>query len=391
MLGGSEYRSVYVGQLDGTAATRVLTDADAGPSYAASGHLVYVRQTALYAQPFDPVRLTVTGDPFALAQQVATGPNMAAVSVSATGVIAYRTGTAVGRHRFIWVDRAGKEIGRVGDSGFFIDPSVSPDGKHLALTASVADAPGIWLLDIERSQLTQFAPSGSFPVWSADGTQIVFSRDSASSSAVNDLYLKPVTGAGREQLLLATPQIKAPMDWSPDGRFVLFRSVEAKTGNDLFAMSVQERKPFAVAQTYADEREGQFSPDGKWIALVSNDSGGPDVYVQPFPGPGSRKSITSNGGGQPRWRRDGRELFYVSPAGELMAVTIDVDAKSGDLHASAPQPLFTANVGAAVQRNNRQQYVVSTDGQRFLVNAIVEETATPISVILNWRGRAERP
>jgi dipeptidyl aminopeptidase/acylaminoacyl peptidase len=208
----------------------------------------------------------------------------------------------------------------------------------------------------------------------------VFSAN--QGSRVNDLFVKPVTGAGREELLLETPQIKAAMDWSADGKFVLYRTVSSKTGNDLFALAMDEHKAFAVSQTDFDERDGQFSPDGRWVAFVSNESGRPEVYVQPFPGPGRKQSISSNGGGQPRWRRDGKELFYLALDGRMMAVAIDIAGRQ--VVGSAPVALFAANVGAAVQTNNRQQYEVSADGQRFLLNTLVEEAAAPITLILNW-------
>jgi Tol biopolymer transport system component len=379
---GSEYRSVFVGQLDAIETKRLLSDADAGAVYAASGHLFYVRQDTLFAQPFDSARLELAGDPVPIAQPVASGPNMVALSASAAGPVAYRAGSGVSRRQLVWLDRSGNLIERIGDSGFFLDPALSHDGGTVAIRQDVDGLPGISLLDTKRGTSRRFTSGGgSFPVWSPDDSSILFSAN-YRDTGVNDLYLKPVTGAGREELLLSTPQIKAAMDWTSDGRYALYRIA----GNDLLAVSLGDRKSFPVAQTAFDERDGQFSPDGRWIAFVSNESGRFEVYVQPFPGPGQKVSISSNGGGQPRWRRDGNELFYIALDGQLMAVPLTLAANGQAIEGGAPVRLFAANVGAAVQSNNKQQYMVSPDGQRFLLNTILEEAASPITVILNWTG-----
>jgi Tol biopolymer transport system component len=323
----------------------------------------------------------VNGDPIPIAQEIASGPNMVAVSASATGHVAYRTGAGVARRQLVWVDRSGKPIDSIGESGYLLDPVLSPDETTVALRRDDNGGNAVWLLDTKRGVFQQFASPGGYPVWSPDGSRILFSGFQKGNL---DLYLKPFTGAGREELLLATAQIKVATDWSRDGRFVLYRSAEPQTGRDLFAMSLGDRKVVPVAQTPFDEREAQFSPDGRWIAFVSNESGRPEVYVQPFPGPGKKQSISSNGGGQPRWRRDGTELFYVALDGQLMAVPMNRSARGDAIAGDAPVPLFPANVGGAVQSNNRQQYMVSADGQRFLMNTILEEAASPITLLLNW-------
>jgi Tol biopolymer transport system component len=388
VIGGSQYGSVQVGQLDSTETKQLLTNADAGAIYAA-GHLFYLRQQTLFAHPFDPVRLEVTGSPVPIAQQIAMGPSIAALSVSAAGTVAYRNGAATGRRQLAWFDRTGKQIERVGESSFFRDPALSSDGSYVALSRQIDGNPGIWLVDAKRGVLREFTSGGAFvfPTWSPDGSRIVFSSTQQQRNVL-DLFVKPVTGAGREELLLETPQMKAPQDWSPDGRFIVFRSVDPKTGNDLLAISLDDRKPFSIAQTSFDEREGQFSPDGKWVAFVSNESGRYEIYVQAFPVPGHKISISSTGGVQPRWRRDGKELFYLALDGQLMAVSIQITA-NGELVGRAPMPLFATNIGGSVQTNNRQQYDVSADGQRFLMNTILEEAAAPITLVLNWHAPAK--
>ena len=264
-------------------------------------------------------------------------------------------------------------------------PSLSPDGRRVALARTVARNTDVWILDLERSLFSRFtfdAAVDAWPVWSPDGPNIAFN---SNRSGVYDLYQKSATGVGSDELLLATPQNKGPVDWSPDGRFLLYRSPGATTGFDLWALpTFGDRKPFVVVQTNFEDRDGQFSPDGKWIAYQSNESGQTQVLVQPFPGPGGKLQVSADGGAQVRWRADGRELFYVSPDGRLMAVPIRPAADRRSLEAGAPVPLFATRIGGAAPGMNRQDYVVSQDGQRFLID-VPESVASPIAVVLNWK------
>jgi Tol biopolymer transport system component len=299
----------------------------------------------------------------------------------------------VDQRQFIWYDRSGKEIEKVGNTASNgSSPSLSPDSQRVALQRTVSGNSDIWLLETSRGLLTRFTfdrASDIYPIWSANGSRIVFG--SVRSGGVYNLYQKPVTGAANEELLLATTQNKAATDWSSDGRFLLYRSPSAKTGFDIWALPMsgprdaQEQRPFPVVQTNFEERDGQFSPDGKWIAYQSNESGRFEIYIQPFPGPGGKSQISTNGGAQVRWRRDGKELFYIALDGRLMAVPI---APKGDvLQAGTPAPLFATRVGGAVQFD-RQQYVISPDGQRFLMNTVTEDARfSPITVILNWKPK----
>ena len=183
------------------------------------------------------------------------------------------------------------------------------------------------------------------------------------------------------------------MDWSPDGRFVLYRTQPQGSNTshwNLWAVPVEGKgEPFPVVQTNFDERDGQFSPDGKWIAFESNESGRYEIYLQPFPGPGARVPVSAGGGAQVRWRRDGRELFYIALDGRLMAVPIGIGGADRAPEIGAAVPLFTTNVGGAISQGvARQQYAVTADGQRFLMNVLVEEAnASPITLILNWKPK----
>lgn len=217
---------------------------------------------------------------------------------------------------------------------------------------------------------------------------------STRKGGVANLYRKAANGAGAEELLLESSEDKMSTDWSPDGRHVLYCMYDPKTQNDVWALPLdgnqKTQKPFPVVQTEFEERNAQFSPDGKWIAYQSNESGRFEVYIQPFPGPGAKTRISTNGGAQARWRRDGRELFYMALDGRLMAVPIRLPVDGQTVDAGVPVPLFLAHPRRAIEHIDGPQYVVSPDGQRFLVNTIVEQGPTPpISVILNWKPPAQ--
>jgi len=236
------------------------------------------------------------------------------------------------------------------------------------------------------SRFTSDVADDVFPVWSPDGSRIVFS---SNRKGIQDLYQKSVTGGGNEDLLLSTAQAKLATDWSPDGRFVLFNSQDPKRSLDIWVLPLDGKgKPFPVVDTPFDEQGGQFSPDGNWIAYQSNESGRAEVYVQPFPGPGNRGLISSNGGTQVRWGRDGKELFYVARDGRLMAVPIRVASNTQAPDVRTAVPLFAPALGGAVQQGDpRHQYMLSSDGQRILVATVTEEASAPIAVILNWKPR----
>jgi len=388
--GSPEARGVYIGQLDGPE-TRRLLDADNAAAVYASGQLLFVRQGMLFAQHFDPDRLTLTGNPFPVGDTGGVPANVTVVSASAAGPVVYRP-ISGGERQFFWIDRSGKDVGKVGNSDGAnpLDPTLSPDGRHVALSRNVNGISNIWLLDLSRSVLSRFtfdAFSTMRPMWSPDGSRIVFQ---SNKNGVNDLYQKSASGAGTEELLLATPQGKMPTDWSRDGRFLLYRSDDSKTGLDLWALPLDgDRKPFPVVQTDFDERDGQFSPDGKWVAYQSNESGRFEIYVQSFPGPGGKTQISTDGGAQVRWRHDSKELFYIGLDDRLIAVPIRFASNGQSIEPDSPVPLFSTHIGGAVLTINRQQYAISADGQRFLMNTISDETTSPITVILNWTPPAK--
>jgi Tol biopolymer transport system component len=261
---------------------------------------------------------------------------------------------------------------------------MSPDNRRLAVQRADKGNVDIWLLDLDRNTPVRFTsePEAEIaPVWSPLGDRVVFS---SRRSGVFNLQQQSVKGDASEELLV-TEQAKQAMDWSRDGRFLLFRSLDPKLDWDIWAMPMsRDRTPFAVVRSKFEERYAQLSPDGKWIAYQSNESGRFEIYVQPFPHGGERSRISTDGGVQARWRRDGRELFYLTLEGQLVAVPVTLSSSSPNVKAGAALPLFQARIGG-VQDISLSHYIVSPDGQRFLLDTIVEEAAAPIVVILNWK------
>ncbi len=385
--GTPDVRGVYVGQLEGVSKGPRLLDSDGSAVYGA-GHLFFLRQRTVFAQRFDPTRLELIGNPVAVAQNPAAGPAGVSVSVSDTGSIAFRTASTGGRRQFVWFDRSGKEVGRV--DGTMSTPSLSPDGERVVgYRGNPVDGNvDIWILDARRgaaSRVTSDVSDDVAPNWSPDGEHIVFS---SNRKGTHDLYRKSATAGGNEELLLESRQEKGGSDWSSDGRFVLFESRDMKRRSDIFALPLDgHAKPIPVAQSDFEELRGQFSPDSKWVAYQSDESGRHEIYVQAFPGPGRKLPVSIGGGTQVRWRRDGKELFYVALDERLMAVPITFTGDGQSAAVGAPVALFAAPLGGFIQQADfRHQYDVASDGQRFLIAAVTEAPSNaPISIILNWR------
>ena len=387
--GGTETRAVYAGDLDGSEPRRIL-DSDTAAVYSPGGQLLFFRDGRLFAQPFDAAGLTLRGTPALLADQVLSnrGFNIAAISSSAAGPIAYRTGNA-GERQFIWFDRSGKEIQRIGtsDNALPLGASLSPDTRRVALERTVNGNIDVWFMETARGVLSRFTSDPQrqrWPQWSPDGSRVVFAQN---TTGTYDLYVRSVNDGAPGQLLLKTPDSKAATDWSADGRFLLYKSQTAKTGMDLWALALTEPpQQIAVAQTEFDEGNGQFSPDVNWIAYESNESGRFEIYLQSFPGPGHKIQVSPKGGTQPRWRRDGQALFYIAPDGRITEVPLRFSADRKAVEAATPVALFTTHIVGPGQPQELQEYAVSPDGERFLLNAVTQEPSnSPITVILNWK------
>ena len=370
--------SIYAGSIDAsgdknrtfimTAATSVLFARSAqGAEY-----VLFERDGALMARPFDAAHLKLTGEPFLAASHVGLAGSAIAASVSTTGVLVLSRGPdSIRGTQLAWLARNGNALLNVGPPGIYSEFALSPDRKRL-MVARLDDG-DLWLIDLATSGSTRFtfdAASDRYAVWSPDSTRIVYARSLAY------LYEKPISGSGERQL---SGVLGTPSDWN--GQSILVRSSDA----DLWALI--DGKPFRITETQFAEGQAQFSPDGKWIAFVSDESKRNEVYVQAFPKPGEKFPISVAGGTQPRWREDGKELFYVTPEGKLMAVAINTNI--GFEHA-APKHLFdlyqvTANAAIGFD------YAVDGNGQRFLVRTTPKGLKpNPVTVITNWLAAAKK-
>jgi Tol biopolymer transport system component len=316
-----------------------------------------------------------------------------AVSVAATGLVAYRTG-ARSQRQLTWIDRSGTVRGTVGDpDATLFHPRVSPDGRRVLVGRTVQRNSDLWLLDGARTSRFTFDAAGDgLPLWSPDGTRIVFRSQRTGSG---DLYQKFTSGAGVEELLVASDEPKTPTSWSADGRFLLYLSVDPQSTGDLWVVPmVGDRTPSVFLKTPFREAYGEFSPDGRWVAYHSNESGRQEIYVRPFvpPGPagtaGGQWQVSTAGGAFPIWRPDGKELYYLSPAGAMMAVPITVTGSTFEPGASVglcPTRIY----GGGVDVQQGRQYHVAPDG-RFLVNTVLDSAAAPITLLMNWQPQAKK-
>ena len=393
VTGAAEGDLICVGSLDGTE-NKILLHASSNMAYDA-GHLLFLREQSLMAQPFDVKGLALTGDAFPIAEQVHyyADRNKAIFTVSENGILAYQTGGLLGSSQLIWYDRTGKELEKIDKPGKFSTFKLSPDGKNVAVDIfdSKSRNTDIWIYDFARKVSTRFTfdPAiDTFPVWSPDGSRIVFA---SNRKVLSNLYIRASSSAGSEELLLESNLDKAPNDWSLDGRFLLYRTFgDPRTKGDLWVLPLTaDRKPILFLQTEYTEARPAMSPDGKWIAYDSDESGTPQVYVRPFPGPGGKYQVSTTPGLRPRWRRDGKELYYLGLDNRLMAA--EVKSTGQTFVVGAVRPLFETRpvLGAIIGASN--SYEVTADGKRFLVNTIVGElTSSPITLVVNWDAELKK-
>jgi len=317
-------------------------------------------------------------------------------TASENGVLAYGRGANAAAPRLTWLDRSGKPLSALDSPGFILDINLSADQKRVVLDIVNFEVGGreLWQVELPRgvpSRLSLGDKLEMSPVWSPDGTRIVFGSGNKTNGTriafgpgamgvATDLCEKPSSGVGKEETLFQSAAAKLPVDWSADGRFLLFESRDPGAKQKLWVLPLSEGKPFPLLQTPFSETLGAFSPDGHRIAYVSDESGRPEVYVQTFPISTAKWRISTAGGTQPRWRHDGKEIFYVAPDSKLMAVSVSAGAP---FEAGIPAALF--EVGAPPGTGVRHQYCVTPDGERFLVLRGTESQETPpITVVLNW-------
>ena len=405
-------QGAYLGSLDGAEPTRVLAS-DIGVVFAPPNFLLYVYQETLLAVRFDAARGTVSGDPVPVAHGVGTdrGVFRGAFSVSSAGVLAHRAVSGSQRRQLVWINRTGIRLGTVGspnDNGL-ASPELAPDEQRVAVVLSSGADPAVWLMEVGRgvpTRLTFDTGVHQNPVWSPDGQRLAFS---STRNNFHDLFEKPSSGVGDEQPLLVTGESKGPASWSRDAGFLLYASQDPATGVDLWALPLAgDRKPFPVVRTPFEEAAGQFSPDGRWVVYQSNKSGPMEIYVQAFPS-GGPQQISTAGGSQPRWRRDGQELFYIAPDTRLMAVPIALGKDGQTIEPGTPVPLFPtrlasgANIvsvveGAVCRRArrpvpaeyHRRRRDSVTDHGRAELGYGVAEVSIFMSPAVVWHGGAPR-
>jgi Tol biopolymer transport system component len=389
-----EVRGVYVASLDGAAKQRLL-DVNSNAVFVASGsgtagYLLFTREGALVAQPFDAGQLKTTGEALAVAERVGRELDFVrgCFSVSDNGVLAYDSITRV--RRLVWVDRGGNQVRSLGDMGSWGRPWLSPDERRVAVDRvnNENTLRDIWLCDTTTAAASRFTfgtADDIFPVWSPDGRRIAWasSRDGGFS-----IYWKSASGAGQDELLLRASggQLKIPNDWSRDGRFIIYYDVDPKTKRDLWVLPLEgDRKPFVFLQTDANEAGAQLSPDGRWMAYASDESGTYEVYVRSFPDARSKFQVSTRGGVGPQWRRDGKELFYHAPDGKLMAVEVKGGAA---FEMGVPTALFAFRSGSFA---TIAPFAASGDGQRFLLSTITDDSGgAAVTVVLNWTAGLKR-
>ena len=380
-LGPPDTRGVYLASLDRAAPVHVLKS-DAAGRFAPPGTLLTIVQGALQAYDFDPASGTVSGEPVLMGQNIAGGAG--AIAVSDTGVLAYRTGTTQ-RRQLVWVDRQGTVIRAIGEpeTGNLASPELSPDEASVVVFSGRSGDNDVWVIELARNlarRITDGPPADAHPFWDPDGRHVVYNGSRSRGPS-----RQAVDGGPAEPLF---PGFEGGMalGWSRDRRWVLMRRGTEADGADLFARSVQDgRMEVVITQSPADEPEGQFSPDGRWVAFVSNESGRAEVFIQSFPDRRGKTQISTAGGTQVRWSENGGELFYVAPDGRLMAVA--VSSAGGSPAVGLPVPLFQTHLATGTNViGNKAQYAVSRSG-RFLLNTAVESTSAPIVVRVNWARR----
>jgi eukaryotic-like serine/threonine-protein kinase len=380
--GGWEEARIVVQPLDG-GPRQTVVDGGSAPQYVPSGHIVFHRDGSLFALPFDPVKLAAMGPARPVVTNVVSsnGDGRSQFAVSRTGTLIYASGTTAAKRTLAWVTRAGLVQPIDVPMHAYEHPRISPDGRHVALTLRDGD-PDVWVLELERRMLTRLTferGEDESPIWTPDGKRIIFSASRVSKP--RQTIARAFDGSGSEEVLFTTPQHHHLGSWSPDGQLI----TDEGPGNwGIFAGPPDGKQRRVFVNERFSEQGARLSPDGRWLAYSSNESSRTEVYVQAFPGPGGKWQISTEGGVEAQWSRDGRELFY--RAGDnMMAVTIETKAT---FRASPPRVLFEgryARIGWP-----QANYDVAADGRFLMIRGDDQTLPTTIRAVLNWSEELRR-
>lgn len=384
-----EQNGIYIASLDGKV-NRPLIAAPVGAQIA-SGKLFYIHDTKLLAQTLDSRKLELTGSPATIAEGIVTdiGVWHATFSVSNNDALVYQVGTASGKSRLEWVDRQGKHLNYVSEMDILFGPRLSRSGKQL-LAAMGDPGADVWRLDPSGQQKTRLTFENltvSEAVWSPDETRFVYSLGQPGKRFT--LNIKEASGSGAPKVLEETSDVNSPTDWSPDGRYLLCERFVGGV-SQIWVVDLEGKEPShafgATSSTVDLQSSGQFSPDGKWMALVSSVTG-PQVYIVPFKGGGGKWEVSTDGGRWPRWRRDGKELYFINNRNEMMAVR--VTEKGDGLELGKPERLFSYRPALRIFRTGMINYDVATDGKKFLLDIAADENTRPLTLVTNWSSLTE--
>ncbi len=386
---------IRVASLD-SAETVTIVRANGNPVYVSPGFLLYPRGNAVLAQPFDTTHLRTAGEPITVADQVSWNGNVdyASFTVSAAGLLAYLGETGEGLSELVWMDRNGKTLGKAGQSDLYFGPSLSPDGKKLAV--EIADSHNasseIWIYDLMRNSRSKFTftqgnTHNRLPVWSPDGSQIAFNSDQEGRAA--QIYEKALSGKSSEHVVAASGNDRYPSTWSPDGRYMVGVQQSAQNGSEFLVLPMigtqqpMEFLPGAVG--LSRYTFPQISPNGKWLAYASFETGNSEVYISAFPSGSGKWQVSTGGGYEPRWRRDGKELFYQALGDTLMSV--EISEQNGSLLFGSARKLLQMHG----RPSPHWTFDVSPDGQRFLINSLLQPSVSePITLVNNWDAELKK-
>lgn len=383
---GGEKAGVRIADLDG-GNVQTVVDGLSRVEYAPPGYLLFVRESTLVAQRFDPVAGKLSGEPVPVAEGLGTdNVGLADFSASRSGVLAFRAGEA-GQGQYVWLDRRGGRGEVASEAGDYTNSALSPDGRWLAYQVNAGKGFDLWVRDLKRGVSSRFTFEDGRevgPVFTRDGKRLVFTM--IADGQGQKIVSRALDRTGEDQVLLEDENIKVANEITADGRELIFQNRAADSTWAIWVLPLDgsgKARPFVTSKFW--NTRPRLSPSGKWLAFQSDESGQGEVYVVAFPGPGGRWQISTRGGGEPTWSPDGQELFYLSPENNLMRVAVE----SGEaFEAGVPEPLFAVKLE---QKNIRNRMLISPDGQRFLTLApIGEQAAPPTTIVLNWSRMLER-